>query len=515
MTVAPDRPIRAEPPILLGLDIGSTSVRALAFDARGRLLALGAVATPTVRPQRGWAEFPADAMWEAVCRAVRAALTDLPERDGLVGVGVGSVGESAFPIGADDRELAAAIAWYDERTGAELAWLAEHVGMDRLTAITGQTPDMSFGLCKILWMRRNRPDVFAAARRWLNVADWTAWRLSGTMRTDPSLAARTLQFDLRKREWSAEISSAADLPTDLYAPIAANGAALGEVRRDVAAVLGLPPGVAVGVGGHDHVLGSVAAGAGAPGLMIDSMGTAETLLLTTDAAISDPAFFRRGYAQGAVDPGRPLVYVLGAAYTAGGAVEWARKAVFGGADHGMMIAAAESAPAGAGGVMFVPHLRNSAMPHPDASARGAFVGLAAETSENDLARAVYEGIAFEVRNIVDGLADIAGIEPPREIRAISGGARNNLLLQIKASCHNQPIRAAEMAESSALGAALMGGVAAGAYPSAMDAAAAVAPDIGWRTIDPVPAWVELYQERFSTAYVRCYEALRSLRGGPQ
>lgn len=513
MTKAADRPQRAEPPILLGLDIGSGSVRALAFDGRGRLLALGQTETPTERPCRGWAEFPADALWGAVKTAVAEALADLPERDGIKGVGVGSVGESAFPIDATGREADAAIAWYDQRTGETLAWLEDTVGTDRLTSITGLTPDLSFGLCKILWTRHHRPDVFAAARHWLNVADWAGWRLSGEMRSDPSLAARTLALDIRARDWSQEILAAADLPHDLYAPIAANGTSLGTVRPDVAAELGLPPGVMVGVGGHDHVMGSVVAGAGKPGLVIDSMGTAETILFTAEAPLFDPRFFQRGYAQGAVDPGRPLVYVLGGAYTAGASVEWARKAVFGGADHTSVIAKAETASAGAGGVMFVPHLRNSAMPNPDADARGAFIGLSADTTDGDLARAVYEGVAFEVRNVFEGLADIDGLAPLTEIRAISGGARNDLLLRIKASCHNHPIRAAAMEEITALGAALMGGVAAGIWPTAENGAAAIAADMGWRTIEPVPEWVPLYEERYRDAYVRIYDALRSIRTG--
>ncbi|MGF1624937.1 MAG: L-fuculokinase [Alphaproteobacteria bacterium] len=512
MTVAPDRPPQAEPPILLGLDIGSGSVRALAFDARGRLLASGATETPTIRPQRGWAEFPADALWQALKAAVAACLADLPERDGIAGVGVCSVGESAFPIDAGGRESDAAIAWYDERTGETLAWLEAEVGADRLAAITGLTPDLSFGLCKVLWVRRHRPAVFAAARRWLHVADWAAWRLSGEMRTDPSLAARTLALDIRRRDWSQEILSLVGLPDDLYAPIAANGTRLGTIRPQVAAELGLPAGVAVGVGGHDHVLGSVAAGA-MPGRAIDSMGTAETMLLSTDTPVFDPRFFARGYAQGAVDPGRPLVYVLGGAYTSGGAMEWARKAVFGNAGHASVIARAEAAAPGAGGVLFVPHLRNSAMPNPDAAARGAFLGLSADTTEGDLARAVYEGVAFEIRNVIEGLADIPGVPALEEIRAIGGGARNDLLLRIKASCHNRPILAADMAEATALGAALVGGVAAGVYPTAGDAAKAVAADMGWRTVAPVAEWADIYEERFRTAYVHAYAALRAVGAG--
>jgi xylulokinase len=258
-------------------------------------------------------------------------------------------------------------------------------------------------------------------------------------------------------------------------------------------------------------MGSIAAGGGTPGVAIESIGTAETLLLTAEAPVLDARFFERGYAQGAVDPGRPLVYVLGAAYTAGGAMEWARRTMFGEADNAALIELAETAAAGAGGVFFVPHLRNSAMPNPDAAARAAFLNISADTTQADLARAVYEGVAFEVHNVIQGLADIPGVPAIEEIRAIGGGVRNDLLLRIKASCHARPIRAAEMAEASALGAALMGGVAAGAFADAMEAARAVAPDMGWRTVEPVPAWTELYEARFRETYAHAFGALRALR----
>ena len=179
MTVSTDRPLSPELPILMGVDIGTGTVRAIAFDARGRALAEGKVPTPTHRPQRGWAEFPIQPLWEAIETAVREAVRDLPERGAVAGLAVASVGESGVLMDGDDQELEAAIAWFDERTNEELPAIVGQVGADRLTATTGLSPDPSFGLCKLSWLRRHRPDSFGRARRWLNIADWVAFRLSG------------------------------------------------------------------------------------------------------------------------------------------------------------------------------------------------------------------------------------------------------------------------------------------------------------------------------------------------
>ena len=182
--------------------------------------------------------------------------------------------------------------------------------------------------------------------RWLNIADWIAFRLSGEAATDYSLASRTLALDLTRRAWAADMLAEIGLTADLFAPLKPSGSALGPVRADVAAALGLPAGVIVGVGGHDHVCGAMAAGAAAPGILLDSMGTAEALYLPTAAPRLDPVVLARGYAQGTVAVDAPHFYLMGGIHHAGGAIEWFRQTLADGADHAALI---EAAAEGAGG----------------------------------------------------------------------------------------------------------------------------------------------------------------------
>ena len=504
---------RIEPPLLVGLDVGSGSVRALVFDAGVHEVARAAVPTPSVALPRGLVDYEPEALWQAVLTTLGQALALVPTGTPVAGIAVASVGESAVPVDAAGKPTHNAIAWFDTRTADQARWLRERLGPERIFALTGLAAEPMFGLTKLLWLRDEAPDAFARTVRWLNIADWIAFRLSGEAATDYSLASRTLALDLTRRAWAADMLAEIGLTADLFAPLKPSGSALGPVRADVAAALGLPAGVIVGVGGHDHVCGAMAAGAAAPGILLDSMGTAEALYLPTAAPRLDPVVLARGYAQGTVAVDAPHFYLMGGIHHAGGAIEWFRQTLADGADHAALIEAAAEVPAGSGGVCFVPHLRRSQMPHPDTRARGAFFGLTAETTRGALFRAVLEGLALEARLGLDGMLTLPGAAPLQEIRVIGGNVQNALLLKIKASVYGVPLILPAHQEGSSLGAAMLGGIAAGVFDSLADALSVVAGErrsVEQRSVEPEPAWVEAYAGLFEDVYRGAYAALRPL-----
>jgi xylulokinase len=339
--------------------------------------------------------------------------------------------------------------------------------------------------------------------RWLNVTHYLAWRLCGEMTCDPTLASRTLAFDLRRRVWADDLIAETGLSPDLFAPIRPNGAKLGQVTGESATLTGLPAGCAVGVGGHDHIVGALALGALGPGILFNSLGTAEALTVTLEQPSAEPELLRLGYSQGAVEVERPLYYVFGGFPTSGACIEWFR-ALFDGIGHATLIEEAGAVPAGCHGVTFVPDLRGRISPVPDPLARGAWFGLSADSGRAALYRAVLEGLAFEARQTVDSLARL-GMGTIREIRAIGGNTQNHLLMRIKASVYRQPVKATEMVEVSALGAALLGGLAAGVFEDLAQAQAALEPAL--RTIDPVDAWLARYEAHYRDVYQPAYAAL--------
>jgi xylulokinase len=238
------------------------------------------------------------------------------------------------------------------------------------------------------------------------------------------------------------------------------------------------------------------------------MGSAEALTLALERPSRAPELLSRGYNQGVVEVERPVHYVLGGLPTSGVCIEWFRGLFAAELSHERLIEEAGTEPPGCGGVTFVPDLRGRLSPVPDPEARGAWFGLGADSARATLYRAILEGLAFEARETVDDLAALPGLQPISSIHAIGGNTRNDLLMRIKASVYGRPILAAEMAEATALGAALLGGRAAGIFP---DLATALD---GLRTndcaVEPEPTWVPRYDAHYRAVYRPAYAALRPL-----
>ena len=282
--------------LLVGVDAGTTNTKAVVFDVRGRVVATASRPTPIAYPRPEWAEYEGEALWRSAAGAIADALAHIEAPHRVVGIAFASMGETAVPIDGRGAATGPAIAWFDKRAQAEVDRIVEAVGQDRLFAISGLAPEPIYGLCKLLWHRTHLEHAFARAVKWLNVADYLAWRLSGEMATDYSLACRTFALDLHDLDWSEEILEAVGVRRSLLAPLARSGQPLGRVTAEGAAATGLPRGCIVAVGGHDHVVGAIAADALRPGVMLNSTGTTEASLMGTERPSRDPALGQIGRA---------------------------------------------------------------------------------------------------------------------------------------------------------------------------------------------------------------------------
>jgi xylulokinase len=491
----------------LGIDAGTSRVRALVFEPDGTVISSGDQAAVTVRPKPRWAEQDAEDLWQAFVNAVKQALATVDEPARIRGLGIGSVGEAFVPL--DDRlsPTYPVIAWYDQRPADELDRLFQHIDRDRLFAITGLGADPTFSLMKLLWLKRHAPEALARTRHILNVTHYFAWRLTGVMAADLTQASRSLALDLHHLSWADDLIREVGLDPSIFPPLRPLGDRLGTILPDIAKDLGLSSDCAVGIGGHDHILGALAADALAPGTMLNSMGTAEAVTFAQHASSHDPDVGRRGFNQGAarVDD-RTIPYVFGGFQTSGGAIEWFR-ALFGAErGHDALISEAEAVVPGAQGLLFVPDLRGRLISTPDPKSRGAWIGLTMDHSHAALYRAVLEGLAFEARLSVDELEDIDGMPSMQSIRAIGGNTQNALLMRIKASVFQQPITATVMPEATALGAAILGGVAAGLWLTTDEAVQGLS--VSYEKADPVEEWVGFYDQAYQDVYKHAFDALR-------
>ncbi|MGH2534347.1 MAG: FGGY-family carbohydrate kinase [Thermomicrobiales bacterium] len=494
-------------PLLVGLDVGTTNVKAVAYEPDGQAVALASVPAITHYPRPARAYWEPAELWDQSVAVLRDMTGQIDDPRRIAGIAVASVGEAGVPLDTRGDPTYYAIAWFDRRTVRETAWLGQHLGEDRLFATTGLSLQPIFSLCKLLWLRANEPEAFARTVRWLHIADFIAYKLSGAMATDHSIASRTYMFNLDRRDWDGDILSACDIPTTLLAPLVPSGTAIGAVTADAAIETGLPTGAAVATGGHDHVCGALAAGIVEPGTVFDSMGTAEALFIPLAKPIANPAFARQGYTQGAhVVPDR--YYTFGGLYTSGASVEWYRDVV--GRDRPLaeLLADAAEVPVGSLGVLFLPHLRIANAPHLDARSRGAFVGLTTDIGRPAMTRALFEGLAFEARTTLEPLLSYAGIEHLAEVTVSGGGSRNDLLMQIKATTLNARMQIIQREEATALGAAMLAGIGAGAYADVGSAVNAVR--LPPHTINPVSQEVDRYETIFREVYAPLYDTLRDL-----
>jgi xylulokinase len=483
--------------VLLGIDVGTTNCKALAFDRAGRLQGSGSVATPAQRPRPGRVEYDPELLWQAVVEVVRQALSQTePAR--VRGLAVASMAEAGLLLDATGRPLHPIISWNDSRSDQHYRRWLDRFGAMAFFQVAGNAANPTFSVFKLIWLREHAPAAYAAAARWLHVADYIAFRLCGEQATDYSLATRTMLFDLAQLRWSDQIIAAAGLRADLLPEAVPGGTRIGAVTAAAARATGLPEGAAVGVGGHDHICGALAAGAYVEGIGLDSMGTAEPAFLPLNTLRLPQTAGPIGCSFGAhVAPGQ--YYALKGIRNSGAAVAWANQALgFGGAYDRMQVAAAR-APAGSRGVLFLPRLAPID--------RGAFVGLTSEAGTGELARAVYEGLAYEWRS---NLEKIEGAIQARAetIRLIGGGTRSAVWVQIKADVLGRPLRVLDIQESVALGAALLGGLAGGVYHDLAEAAARLR--FTELTIVPDPTRAEFYDRCYRQLFLRIAPALEDI-----
>jgi len=496
--------------LLLGLDVGTTSVKAVVYRTDGIAVGASSLPTPTHIPRPGWAFYRPDELRRTVVAAIRGALAAVPSPEEIVSVAVASIGESGVLLDAAGAATTDSIAWFDNRTRPQATWLAERIGKDELFARSGLSLQPIFSLNKLLWHREHEPDAWARSVRWVMLADYIAHRLCGEAATDLSLASRTLMLDLRQKRWDEQTLAQAGIDPGLLAPLVPGGTSLGNVTAGAAALTGLPVTAVVAAGGHDHVCGALAAGVTRPGQMLNSLGTAEAVFLPIEQPLADPRAGRQGYTQGAhVVGGR--YYAFAGQYTSGASIEWLRD-LLGTADdpvaHDELIAAAERVPAGSLGVLFLPHLRLANPPHDDPRSRGALIGLTMDANRDVITRAIFEGLALESRNTFEPLLAYPEVTAPKSVVAIGGGTRNPLLMRVKASVTNLRHHIVEAQEATALGAALLGGLGAGIYETVDDAVNAMR--YGQQEIAPDPIDVPVYEAIYNEVYRRFYPSVAPL-----
>ena len=470
---------------LVGIDVGTTGVKALAVSPTGEVIARAEEAYPLSTPQPGWSEQEPDD-W---VRASEDALAGL----GVDAVGIGLSGQmhGLVCLDARDRVLRPAILWNDQRTGEQCAEIEERVGFERLVALTGNRALPGFTAPKLLWVREHEPEIYARIAHVLLPKDYVRLRLTGERATDVADASGTLLLDVGARRWSEEVLEALALDPGWLPPLLESPQVSGTTGG----------GVPVAAGAGDQAAGAIGVGVDRPGPLSVVLGTSGVVFAALPAFACDPQARVHAFCH-AVPEGW---HAMGVMLSAAGSLAWLQQLLA--VPYDGLLAEAEACPAGVEGALFAPYLSGERTPHADPDARGAFTGLSLRHGRGALVRAVLEGVAYGLRDSLELLRELAIV--PEVGRISGGGARSALWTRIVASALGLPLERTAVEEGAAFGAALLGGVAAGAFSDVHEAVSAC---VHVReTVEPVSEWAGVYRDGYDR-FRMLYPALQPLGG---
>jgi len=500
---------------LIGLDVGTTGCKAVVFSPDGETLGSAYREYGILSTEPGMAEQDAEQVWQITCQVLGQAIrraSGNQSRAGRVGALSLSVqGDAVIPVDRNFTPVYNAVLGMDYRSQPQAQICRERLGDRRLFDLTGMRPHPINSLIKMMWLKQNKPDAFRRAWKLTTYADFVLGKLGAEAVIDHTMASRTMAFDLKTKSWAKEILEPAGIDPDLLSRPVPSGTEVGTVSRSAARMTGLSEGTVLVTGGHDQTCAALGAGVVGEGRGVVSTGTAEVL----SAAFFDPALndamYRSFYPCYLYT--RPDMYFTFALNHVGGLLlRWYRdnfalpeieEARAAGVDPYDRIL--EKVPEKSSGVLVLPHFNGSGTPWCDMESKGAIVGLDLSTTRHDIARSILESQSYELKINLEMLEQ-AGINVS-ELRAVGGGAKSQLWLQIKANILARPITTLKFREAACLGAALLAGSATGVFLSLDSAVArAVVPDT---VIEPEKHAVRQYEERFSV-YKEVYPALAEL-----
>jgi xylulokinase len=485
--------------VVVGLDLGTGGVRAIAVNLQGQVIAKETRSYPLLTPQPGWTEQnPSD--W---VEASLDALFDVAQQlDGyrIIALGLSGQMHGMVPLDAEGRVIRPAILWNDQRTGKAVDTIEAIIPRQELIQRTGNPAITGFGLPKLVWLRTEEPQAYARLWQILLPKDYIGYVLTGESVTEPSDASGVGCLNLTTRQWDTDILNALNINPALFPSVVESTAIAGRLKSDIAARVGLPAGLPVVAGGGDNAAAAIGLGISSSNLNRGSLsiGTSGVIFAACQRPIPDPE--GRVHLFCHVDGG---YHQLGVTLAAGGSLRWYRDTFAPNAPYTDLMEMAERSLPGSRGILFLPHLSGERSPHLDPDTRGAWVNLSLAHTQPDIIRAVLEGVAFSLRAALEVISAIA---PVHQLLATGGGARSNIWLRILADILQTELIAPKAEEGAAYGAAILAMVGVGAY-SNLEAAFKILPQDA-SVVQPEANPV--YEAGFKR-YKLLYEALKVVR----
>jgi len=495
---------------LLGLDVGTTGTKAVVFRSDGQILAEAYREYWESFPQPGWVELNPQEIWAAV-QEVLQKVNLAAAGDPVKAMSFSILGEAVTPVDKDGNFLYNAVTSPDSRSSPQTeAWLKKLSKLE-IFQITGMALHPSYSLNKVIWFKEERPEIYRKAWKFLLVEDLLFYLFGLPPTIDTSLAGRTMALDVKERRWSKTILELAGVEEDKLAQVMPSGRVVGKMAQGTSKHLGFSQPPLVVTGAHDQPANALGAGVIREGMAVDVTGTVECVTIVYDHPVLTQQMLDQNYSVYPYVKG-DMYATIAFNYTGGNLLRWYRDNF---ADEERAQAAAEGKniyevilrdlPEKPTGLLVLPHFVGTGTPHLDAGSKGAILGLTLATSKKDFVKGLIEGVSYEIRHNLESLAEAgAGVE---RLRALGGGARSPVWLQLKADILNRPLATINVPEAGCLGAAILAGVATGEYSSLEEATQLLIRETA--TYEPNPESARAYDELFDL-YRQVYPAVRPL-----
>jgi len=502
---------------ILAHDLGTSGNKATLYALDGTLKGSVVCEYPTYHPYSGWVEQDADDWWRAVCDSTRQLLDKTgTDASAIACVCFSAQMQGCLLIDRNNRPMRRMIIWADTRSSEQEKNMLKQASMEDVYKITGHRLSASNSAAKLLWVRDNEPDLFKKAGKMLHAKEYIILKLTGEIVTDYSDAGGTNLLDITKKEWSQELLKAFNIPRELLPDIYPSTHIAGKVTAEAAHLCGLLPGTPVVIGGGDGSCATIGAGAVRVGKVYNVIGSSSWIASVTEAPVFDPAMRTFNW----IHKDGTLYSPCGTMQSAGFSYAWFRNNLCqteldeetstGISAYKLMDKLVDSTQPGAGGLLFLPYLLGERSPLWDHNARGAFIGLDISTAKGDMARAVLEGVGFNLKTILDIFCDSSPIE---EIIMIGAGVKGDVWLQILSNIWQRPLAVPRyLEEATSMGAAICGGVGVGIYN---DFTVAEEMNKPVRFIEPDIRYAEVYNKLYSIfteAYTQLKPVYQSLTG---
>ena len=464
--------------LLLGIDLGSTSIKAILYDLSGNVVARGDRPMQRFHPNPDhpeWTVWDPDELWNQTAAACRDMVSQIDDAKRIKGIATTGMGMDGLPMTEDGQAMYPLISWHDPRTQPQYDWWVKNITAEKTYSIGGNPVWAINSALRMLWIKEHEPDIYANMFKWLLIEDYINHCLTGTFATDFSMASCTMLFDQKTQSWSDEMCNLSGIRKEILPNAFASCTQIGEVTLAAAEKSGLAVGTPVFLGGHDHICSSLPVGAFRPGVVLNITGTWEMVDLVSAMPPLDIPLGRSGITtQSHVIPAQ---YMVWGGNPAGEMIEWYRRAIASPLlpdenqtplDWGILINQATSAKPGAAGLLFLPHMCGSSCPQVDPRSLGVFTGLTPRTTHAEMIRSIFEGLSFQLLDMIRVMEE-GTRRQGSEIIAVGGAVRNKFWMQNKADIVGRKVCVPNVEEATVLGAAILAGIGAGLYRNAEDA----------------------------------------------